>query len=55
MRGKVEIKIPGWIYEKLEELVENQGEIPEKVLIGIVKKKLIANRDEIPQEVRSYL
>ena len=55
MRGKVEIKIPGWVYEKLKKLAEKRGEIPEKVLIGIVKKKLIANRDEIPQEVRSYL
>jgi len=46
MRGKVEIKIPGWVYEKLEELAENQGETPEKVLIGIVKK-LIASRGEV--------
>jgi len=40
MRGKTEIKIPGWVYEKLKELAEKRGETPEKTLIGIIKKKL---------------
>lgn len=41
MRGKVKVKIPGWVYEKLKELAEKRGETPEKTLIEIVKKKLV--------------
>ena len=44
MRGKVKVKIPGWVYEKLKELAEKRGETPEKTLIGIVKKKLAYKR-----------
>ena len=44
MRGKVEIKIPGWVYEKLKKLAENQGDTPEKTLIEIIKTKLPFSR-----------
>jgi len=40
MRGKVEIKIPGWVYEKLEKLSEDQDKTAEETLIEIIKRKL---------------
>jgi len=40
MRGKVEIKIPGWVYEKLEKLSQDRNKTVEEILIEIVKRKL---------------
>jgi len=43
MQGKVEIKIPGWVYEKLKELAQQQNKTVRKILNEIIIKRTYGN------------